>query len=176
MSESNVGTRFDRLPATDADRRVEGRPSRAAVCQHFTDRYGIDRDTLEPYTFWEKGAGKVWALRGEVESPVAIEALGIHVLRTRQRHWKLTTDAAQLFGRWATKNVLEVAPGQAAPFWAGTTQSVDSTVDNGYVIVAQRLGDAVEPLGVGMYVDGELRSVVPKSRRRELPPLPPDTT
>ncbi len=172
MSETNEGHRFDRLPATSATREVTGRATREEVLDHLETRYGIDPRMFGAYTFWEKGAGKVWALRGMVESPIAVEALGIHLLRTRQRHWKLTTDGAQLIGRWATRNVLVVPPEIAARFWAGEKATIDATVNDGYVIVAQELVSGPEPLGVGTYLDGTLQSMVPKGRRRDLPALP----
>lgn len=173
MSPTNDGSRFDRLPASNSERLLEDRPTRDEVIGHLVDRYGIDPAALFMYTFWEKGAGKVWAFRADVPSPVAVEALGIHVLRTRQRHWKLTTDGAQLFGRWATRNVLTVPPDTAAAFWAGEERRIDAEVDDGYVIVAQELTDRPEPLGIGLYLEGELRSIVPKGRQRNLAPLAP---
>ena len=175
MSESNDGSRFDRLPAREENRTVEGRPTSAEVVSFFDERFGIDAPLLSEYTFWEKGKGKIWALRADIASPVPVEALGIHVLRTRNRFWKPTTDGMQLLGRGATKNVIEASPSVAARFWAGETQSIEADVEDGYVIVSQALIEDFEPLGVGLYVDGELRSMVPKSRQLELDPLAAET-
>ena len=51
--EKNVGQQFGRLPATAADREVEGRVSREAVLEFFADRFGIDPAVLEGFSFWE---------------------------------------------------------------------------------------------------------------------------
>jgi len=164
----NDGSRFDRLPDTAADREVEGRATRAEVLSFFEERFGVPPETFTGYTFWEKGAGKVWALHGEVPTPARVEALGMVVLRTRQEHWKPTTDAAQRFGGLATRNVLELAEPAARRFLAGEDQDVAWDGDWGYLVVAHDLAGAPEPIGVGLYLHGELRSTVPKGRQREL--------
>jgi NOL1/NOP2/fmu family ribosome biogenesis protein len=165
---ANDGSRFDRLPATADERIVEGRATRREVLDFWSERYGIAPETFENYSFWEKGAGKIWAFCGEMESPVEIEALGITFLRTRQEHWKPTTDAVQRFGRHAKKNVIELDGGEAWRFVAGEDQQVGWDGDWGYLIAAHTIAGEREPLGIGLFIDGELRSQVPKGRRREL--------
>jgi NOL1/NOP2/fmu family ribosome biogenesis protein len=164
---ANDGSRFDRLPATAADRRVEGRASRREVLDWFDERFGVDPATFEGHTLWEKGAGKVWALAGTAPSPVAVEALGMTLLRTRQEHWKPTTDGVQRFCRGATRNVLVLDDERARRFLAGEDQAIEWDGDWGYLVVAREAVDAVEPLGVGLFTYGTLRSQVPKGRRRE---------
>jgi len=163
----NDGGRFERLPATDADREVAGRPTREAVVGFWMDRYGVPPETFDDHTFWEKGAGKVWVFAGEAADPSPVEALGLTFLRVRQEHWKPTTDAAQRFGRVATRNVVELDADAARRFLAGEDQQLDWDGDWGYLIAAHEYAGAVEPIGVGLYLHGELRSVVPKGRRRE---------
>ena len=169
MSERrNDGSRFDRLPLTADERRVEGRATRQEVLDFWDERYAITPATFEKYSFWEKGGGKLWAFRGEMEGPLEIEALGMTFLRTRQEHWKPTTDAVQRFGRHARKNVVELDREKAQRFVAGEDQSIDWDGDWGYLIVAHDLAGEREPLGVGLFIDGELRSQIPKGRRRDL--------
>jgi NOL1/NOP2/fmu family ribosome biogenesis protein len=160
--------RFERLPPTAADRTVEGRATRAAVVDFWTERYGVPPATWADYTFWEKGAGKVWAFADDAPTPLAVEALGMVVLRTRQEHWKPTTNAAQRFGRRATRNVCHLSESAAKRFLAGEDQAVDWDGDWGYLLVTHDLAGRREPVGVGLYLHGELRSVVPKAHRREL--------
>ncbi|GAB7020515.1 DUF7122 family protein [Halostagnicola bangensis] len=182
--EENVGYRFDRLPATADERRVEGRASREEVVEYFHDRFGIPPETFDDYTFWEKGAGKIWVYAGEAPSPIEIEAIGMTCLRTRQEHWKPTTDAVQRFGPHATDCVIELSREEARAFTDGQDQELEWDGDWGYLIAAHEIGvesegrpgrdgDAVEggklePLGVGLYVHGELQSVVPKGRQRSV--------
>jgi NOL1/NOP2/fmu family ribosome biogenesis protein len=167
-AETNDGQRFDRLPATAAERTVPGRATRAAVLDWWDERFGIPPDTFEGYSFWERGAGKLWALRGSEPTPAAVEGLGITFLRTRQEHWKPTLSAVQRFGRRATRNVIHLTREEATAFLAGRDQALDWDGDWGYLVVAHELAGSPEPLGVGLYVHGELRSQVPKGRQREL--------
>lgn len=167
--EENDGQRFDRLPATPAERTVEGRVSREEVVDYFADRFGIPSEVVEDHSFWEKGAGKIWIYAGEPTTPLAIEAIGMTCLRTRQEHWKPTTDFVQRFGRHATDCVIELEPDEARAFAAGEDQSLERwDGDWGYLIAAHEVAGEREPLGVGLYVHGELRSMVPKGRQRDI--------
>jgi NOL1/NOP2/fmu family ribosome biogenesis protein len=163
----NDGQQFGRLPATDDERAVEGRPTREAVVDFWAERYGVPHHTFDGHTLWEKGAGKVWAFAGDAPDPAAVEALGLTFLRVRQEHWKPTTDAVQRFGRHATGNVVGLDAGEADRFVAGEDQDLEWDGDWGYLIAAHELAGGVEPIGVGLYLHGELRSVVPKGRRRD---------
>ncbi|WP_394742060.1 DUF7122 family protein [Natronococcus roseus] len=167
--EQNDGQRFGRLPETAAERTVEGRASREEVVDYFADRFAIPPETFDDYTFWEKGAGKIWIYGGDAPSPITIEAIGMTCLRTRQEHWKPTTDFVQRFGREAGECVIELESEEARAFAAGEDQALERwDGDWGYLIAAHRIAGAIEPIGVGLYVHGELRSMVPKGRQREL--------
>jgi len=167
MSE-NDGQQFDRLPATAEDRDVAGRATRAEVVDWWTDRFGVPAETFEGYTFWEKGAGKVWAFAADLPTPTDVEGLGMTFLRTRQEHWKPTTNAVQRFGSLATRNVIELDDDDAVDFLAGEDVDPEWDGDWGYLVVAHELAGGVEPIGVGLYVHDELRSVIPKGRRASL--------
>lgn len=164
----NDGQRFDRLPATADERRVPGRATRAGVLSWWAERFGIDPDVFADHSFWERGAGKVWVFHGDLDTPVELEGLGMTALRTRQEHWKPTLEAVQRFGNHASKNGIHLSAEEAATFLAGEDQELDWDGDWGYLIVTHELAGGVEPLGVGLFVHGELRSMVPKGRRRDL--------
>ncbi len=170
MSErSNRGQRFDRLPVTPDERQVPGRASRQEVLDWWNDRFGIPPETFEGYTFWEKGAGKVWIFNGEATDPSTVEAIGMTFLRTRQDHWKPTMRAVQRFGGMATRNVIELSPERARRFAAGEDQQLPEwDGDWGYLIVTHELAGGQAALGVGLYLHDELRSVVPKGSREDL--------
>jgi NOL1/NOP2/fmu family ribosome biogenesis protein len=165
---TNDGGRFDRLPATADQRRVEGRPTRQEVLAWWDERFAIPPAVFDGHTFWERGSGKLWLFRGDPDSPVAIEGLGMTFLRTRQEHWKPTLEAVQRFGGHASRNVLHLEREQARAFLAGRDQELAWDGDWGYLVVTHDLAGESEPLGVGLYVYGELRSQVPKGRRRDL--------
>ncbi|MFB6251276.1 MAG: hypothetical protein ABEI27_06265 [Halobellus sp.] len=165
----NDGQQFDRLPATAAERDVPGRPTRKEVVQWWEQRYGVPPETWTGQTFWEKGNGKLWAFAADVVSPIPVESLGLRILRTRQEHWKPSTDAVQRFGGVATENVVHLDRSEAELFARGENQDLPRwDGDWGYVIAAHEIADAIEPIGVGLYLHGELRSTVPKGRREDL--------
>lgn len=164
MSDDHT-ERFDRVPATGGD---ETSPSRASILRWWDDRFGIDPGVFEGLTFWERGRGNLWVVRGDHPTPVRSEGLGMVCLRTRGHDWKPTTNAAQRFGEAATKNVLALEWEAARRFVAGETQAVSWDGSRGYVLVATDVGGARAVLGVGQSLDGELRSVVPKGRQRNL--------
>ena len=166
----NDGQQFDRLPATAADREVAGRATRREVIEWWVDRFGVPADTFEDDTFWEKGAGKIWIFAADLPTPTAVEGLGMTFLRTRQEHWKPTTNAVQRFGREATRNVITLDEADARRFLAGDDLTPEWNGDWGYLIVAHEIAGGDEPIGVGLYVHDELRSVVPKGRRASLSP------
>jgi NOL1/NOP2/fmu family ribosome biogenesis protein len=165
---SNDSTKFTRLPPTDEERTEPERATREEVLDFWADRFGVPRATFDGHTFWERGKGKLWCYRGEPPSPVDVEALGMTFLRTRQEHWKPTLEAVQRFGHHATETVIHLSDGEAEAFVAGYDQELDWDGDWGYLIVTHDLAGRREPVGVGLYVYGELRSQVPKGRRRDL--------
>jgi NOL1/NOP2/fmu family ribosome biogenesis protein len=165
----NDGQQFDRLPATPADRVVPGRASRAEVVDWWEDRFGIPPETFDGHRFWEKGTGKIWVFAGESSDPTSVEGLGMTFLRTRQEHWKPTTVAVQRFGHLATRNVVDLSDAAARRFAAGEDQQLDWDGDWGYLIAARAVAGDRAPLGVGLFLHGELRSVVPKGTRETLP-------
>lgn len=164
----NDGTRASRLPRTPEDRRVAGRPTRRAVLEFFGRRYGIPRDRFADHSFWEKGAGRVWAFAGSAPSPQPVEAVGLPLVRVRQPYWKPTTVGARRFGGHANENVITVDEPTARRFFRGKDQSLAWDGDWGYLFVAHELGGTRAVIGVGLYVRGELQSMIPKGQRRDL--------
>jgi len=165
----NNGARFARLPGTDAERSVEGRATREEILGWWEERFGIGPETFEEHTFWEKGAGKIWVLADDAAEGLRIEALGMRIMHTRQEHWKPTTNAAQRFGREASRNAIDLGPEEARRFVAGEDQEIPWDGEWGYVIATRTVAGEREPLGVGLYTYGELASMVSTGRRRDLP-------
>jgi NOL1/NOP2/fmu family ribosome biogenesis protein len=167
-ARENDPERFDRLPATATDRAVEGRATRREVVDWWVERFGVPRERFSAYSFWEKGSGKVWAYSGAAPSPTRVETLGMVCLRTRQEHWKPTTDAVQRFAADADRNVIDLTPAEARRFVAGEDQDIERwDGDWGYLVAAHEVAGERAPIGVGLYTYGELKSMVPKGRRRD---------
>ena len=166
QSQSNDGHQFDRLPANADTRVVDQRPTRKEVIHWWKDTYGIKLSVWDQFTFWEKGNGKLWVCADNLQAPMEIEALGLRILRTRQNHWKPSTNAVQRFGHLATKRRITLTRKEAEQFVAGNDQSLPCWDGEwGYLIVEHEYAGISAPIGVGLYLHGELRSTVPKTRQ-----------
>jgi NOL1/NOP2/fmu family ribosome biogenesis protein len=64
--------------------------------------------------------------------------------------------------------VIHLTREQAEAFVAGEDREIEWDGDWGYLIAAHDLAGDAEPIGVGLYLHGELRSQIPKGRRRDL--------
>lgn len=166
---TNEGDQFDRVPMTAQDRTAPGRATREEILTWWQTRFGIHPEIFDGFSFWEKGAGKIWILNGTIASPIRIETLGLRMLHTRQDHWKPTTNGVQRFGGDATKNVIHLDTNASARFVSGETIDAEWEGDWGYLIVTRRVAEARFPIGVGLYTHGELASRIPKGRQRSLP-------
>lgn len=159
------GNRFDRLPSTAAEEGTDGMPTREEVLDFWFDRYGVPTAAFDGHSFWEKGQESVWVAAGMEPDPIAIESLGLRLLRTGGRHWKPTTNGVQRFGHLATRNVIELNRAAARRFVGREDQTIEWDGEWGYLIASTEIAGTVVPLGVGLYTEGELASMVPKARQ-----------
>jgi len=130
------------------------------VAQLWESRFGISPQAFDAYQFFRK-AHSVWAI-SEIPLPrLSYEALGMRIMNLKDRPWKPTTCALQMFGRQATKNTISLDWSRALVFLEGDIQPVISDAEPGYVVVFYRK----EVLGCGLYTHGLLKSQLPKERR-----------
>jgi hypothetical protein len=133
---------------------------RAEVAEMMGSRFGIPPEAFEGVSFFLRGRN-VWAFSLPEVPDLDYEAVGLRFISLRGRVPKPSTYALQLFGRFATKNVVDLSSDQARKFIAGERQSLEADLEDGYVVVAHQ-GDV---LGCGLYSRGELISQLPKERR-----------
>ncbi len=141
--------------------------SRSEVADLWHSRFGMPEETFEGYRFYRK-ASSIWVI-SEADLPnLSYEALGLRMISLKDRPWKPTTCALQIFGRYATKNVVHLNEEQARAFLAGESQALETgletgceSCESGYVVVFYR----GEVLGCGLYSRGRLASQLPKERR-----------
>ncbi|MBI2675006.1 MAG: hypothetical protein HYX24_01000 [Candidatus Aenigmarchaeota archaeon] len=127
--------------------------------------YGIERKVFKEMCVYMLGKELYVASREACDLANRLryrnEGVGIMLGRSVMGRFKLTTNAIQLFGRYATKRVVEIDARQAIEFAAGGIIKTECK-DEGYVIV--RCGS--DYLGCGYYRgNGEVESLVPKKRR-----------
>ncbi len=133
---------------------------RSLVTKIWQERFGISEQAFSGCKFFQK-ASSIWAI-SDVDLPaLSYEAIGMRIMNCKDRPWKPTTSALQIFGRYATKNVIHINQEEAMIFLEGGSQAIESDCETGYVVVFYR-GDV---LGCGLYSHGMLVSQIPKESR-----------
>lgn len=138
---------------------------------HIEDHFGIDSGEFAPYQFIKWSRKRLYMVNRQ-HLPVlqpGPDAVGMFFMHIDGKYPKLTTAAAQFFGKKATRHVVDLLPEQAAAYLARRDTPVASEqvlrcVGTGYVIVRyQGL-----PLGIGVYRarQGLLESLFPKGWAR----------
>jgi NOL1/NOP2/fmu family ribosome biogenesis protein len=147
-------------PRSSRIRNVFEPLDRSLVAKVWQDRFGISEQAFSCCKFFRK-AGSIWAI-SDVDLPaLSYEAIGMRIMNCKDRPWKPTTSALQIFGRYATRNIIHLDLKEAMIFLEGGSQVIESECEIGYVVVFYR-GDV---LGCGLYSHGKLVSQIPKERR-----------
>lgn len=148
-------------PSSSRIRNIFEPQDRCWVTSLWLDRFGISNKAFAGYRFFRK-AQSVWVIYDADLPRLSYEALGLRMMSLKDRPWKPTTAALQIFGKHATRNLVHLHEGQARVFLAGESQTIiDSGSEPGYVVVFYR----GEVLGCGLYSHGRLVSQLPKERR-----------
>jgi NOL1/NOP2/fmu family ribosome biogenesis protein len=141
------------------------------LIEEFRKRFGLPVNVFRAWALVEHNED-VFITTPEAASFDAIRPVrkGIRLARIFPHGFKPTTNAIQIFGRYATKNILDLSPDQARQFINGEILELpfsesSTTVTDGFVIIRCD-GFA---LGVGFFKNGVLKSQVPHSRRTGRP-------
>jgi NOL1/NOP2/fmu family ribosome biogenesis protein len=132
------------------------------ILKEIRNRFGIPEEVFSKWKIVE--AGDLWIMSEEAfKFPIKnFSRKGIRLVRVYRDGYKLTTAGIQIFGKYATKNVLEISAEQVKDYLEGKDLSVGScNVENGQVII--KYGD--DYLGSGLYVNGKVKNQLPKGRR-----------
>ena len=132
------------------------------IYEQFVRRFGFPEGLLRTYALVEHKED-VFITTPEAGKFEGVKPVrkGIRLARILPHGIKPTTNAMQLLGIQATRNVLDLDLFQAREFVQGTPIELTAPVEEGFVIVRH---DGFI-LGVGLYRPGSLRSQVPLSRR-----------
>ena len=137
---------------------------RKEILDYFSDRFGIPEKVFDGFCFL-KGERKIWVFRDHPElkrilNELKVENAGIPLLRTKPSMWKPTTAGLQVFGRHATRNIIDLEGDALQAFLRMETIEGPLPLEPGFVIV-RREGKV---LGCGVYGKGSLRPQIPKKR------------
>ncbi len=132
--------------------------------RYLEDRFGIPPEAFDGYRLID--LKDVWVASPEcAEFEIkAFSRRGIRLARIFPRGVKFTTAGMQVFGKFATKNIVHLEnESQVERFLRGEDLQVGelADVDEGQVIV--KWHDDI--LGSAIYRDGKLKNQVPKGRR-----------
>ncbi|HEX58912.1 MAG TPA: hypothetical protein ENF26_02030 [Methanomicrobia archaeon] len=151
--------------------KMRRRVTREEILNWWEERFGVSRDVFEDYDFYQKG-DRIWIVpkdAAEALNEMRCEVIGMSFMRVISADLKPTTSAIQLFGRFATRNVVELDASDAFEFMQrrsvhlGAFRTRDLT--DGYVVV--KFKGRNTPLGCGVLRGNELKSLIPKDRSVE---------
>ena len=136
------------------------------------ERFGVSRDVFDDYDFYQRG-DRIWIVPKDAArllNEMRCEVVGMSFMRVMSADLKPTTSAVQLFGRFATKNVVELDASAAFEFMRRRSVRLDNAsrtenLTDGYVVV--KFKGRGTPLGCGVLRGDELKSLIPKDRSVE---------
>lgn len=143
--------------------RVCSREEVKRIIGFLEEKFGFPRRLFENCTFLFKGRSSIWIFTGHPSAPEIVprvETVGMRALRkTAKGVLKPTTVFIQAFGRYASKNIVELrSEEEVLEFMSGGIVRGVFDVEEGFVIVKFR--DDI--LGCGLYSRGTLKSRIPK--------------
>jgi len=139
---------------------------KSSILKYLRDRFGISKRIFSDYSFIVRGE-KIWiAFKDVLEKDLEglnIEAIGLLFGRyfEKQKRFKPTTNALQIFGRYATKNIVELDEKEKDMYIRGYDLEKKLNLEEGYVIVKFKN----DVLGCGLYREGKIKNQIPKARK-----------
>lgn len=133
---------------------------RSLIARMWQDRFGIPHNIFDDYSFYRR-AQNIWAFCNAPLPRFSYEAVGLRMMNLKEKPWKPTTCALQVFGKYATKNFICLNEEEARCFLAGERLLQEANVEPGYVVVFYK----GEVLGCALYSHGRLISQLPKELR-----------
>ena len=139
---------------------------REEIIKTLKEIYGIDQKFFENKTFLysDKKQEKLWLCSGDIVDfdlkELKVDSIGILFLRNT-RFPKLTTNAVQLLRHRITKNIIEVNEEEAHNLIRGLDIKKEISPEHTTFVLKHKN----DYLGMGMYKDGKIKSLIPKARR-----------
>lgn len=129
---------------------------------YFAERFGLGEEAFAGHRFFLR-ARTIWAAAdsptlSEALEKLALDSVGIPLLRFLPGGPKPTTRGLQVFGGRAVRNVADLAPGDLARLLRGELLGREFPCQPGYVI----LRSEGQIIGCGLYGRQGLRSQIPR--------------
>ncbi|MEM5812889.1 MAG: hypothetical protein QW480_01235 [Candidatus Aenigmatarchaeota archaeon] len=140
------------------------------ILNYFEERFGIKKEIFSKYNFY-KTSKKVWIANKSLEHAnldgITFESLGMHfaTINKKRKTFKISTDASQIFGRFATKNIVEINDEKLIDVLRGFDLiNFESEAEDGYVLLKYK----EHILGVGLKNKNFIKNMIPKERRLKI--------
>ncbi len=134
-----------------------------SVLNYLEEKFGIDRKVFDNYALVEDR--DIWVTSKEAASfkMKFWRRKGIRLVRVFKKSYKLTTSGMQIFGKYATKNIVQLKEEHLERFLQGENVKVGEIdgVEEGQVIVKYKS----DVIGSAIYRNGMLKNQLPKGRR-----------
>jgi len=134
------------------------------LLEYFENRFGLGGTIFSGMNFYAAGKKRIFlsSARPVQENPVIV---GLAVARIGKKgSIKPTTAMIQLFGKYASKNILEISREQAIDYVNGKDLENVAGASDGYVIVRYKNYD----LGCGLLRNNYLKNMLPKKKRLDV--------
>ena len=131
------------------------------------ERFGISTDIFDGYLMFTKKKTFWFLNKSQLISEIShlkIKRLGIKAFKEVGSFIKPTTRIIQYFGHLATKAVFNIDEKQLEKLLIGEYLPFDNNLENGYVILSIN----GQVLGLGLLINGEIRSQLPSNDVRFL--------
>ena len=125
------------------------------------ERFGIPQSVFADHYLLRRGP-TVWLLTKDNRLPalasLSVKTVGLPVARWVKKRLKPTSAALQLFGKYATKNMLRLEPLQLEELFEKKEIKGEFSLSPGYVIISTE----TVVIGCGLYLPGRLISQFPR--------------
>ncbi len=132
------------------------------------ERFGILPTVFDPYVLLQAGSSW-WILREspylKLASGFKVFGCGIKAFQRISRFVKPTTRLIQMFGKEATRSIVDITQEQLGPLMRGEGIEYGPGLENGYVILRLEKGYV---LGLGLLIRGVIRSQIRKGYLQQI--------
>ncbi|MCJ7596291.1 MAG: hypothetical protein MUO52_16105 [Desulfobacterales bacterium] len=144
---------------------------RQKLLSYMEGRFGLPAVTFDGYLLFHRGESW-WLLRKspylQLTSGLKVGMIGLRAFQRVGRYVKPSTRMIQVFGGAATKGKFELVEEEFQRLVAGDPIKADLKLENGYLILSLK----GHILGLGLLIDGEVRSQMPRKELRSPSHMP----
>ena len=141
---------------------------REQIFSYFEERFGLDRSLFKGLELFERSKGRIFAVNKDSAGFLdKVKPISFGLLFGRKNAAiKPTSVIIQIFGRHATKNVLELDKKQTKDYIEGFDLVIENSgnCNEGYVILKYKNFS----LGVGLLKNNKLKNMLQKGKRTKV--------